>query len=75
MTITEAKTVALQDLDIRSVYDPAVQASGTGTDEVLVISGDGPRHRYAGGHTRLGEAMATAVTGAVTEAIRKTHKL
>jgi adenosylcobinamide hydrolase len=75
VTITEAKTVALQDLDIRSVYDPAVQASGTGTDEVLVVSGDGPRHRYVGGHTQLGETMARAVTGAVTAAVRKTHKL
>jgi adenosylcobinamide hydrolase len=75
VTITEAKTVALQDLDIRSVYDPAVQASGTGTDEVLVVSGDGPRRRYVGGHTLLGETMAAAVTGAVSEAIRKTHKL
>ncbi len=74
VTITEAKTVALQDLDIRSVYDRSVQASGTGTDEVLVISGDGPRHRYVGGHTRLGETMAHAATGAVSEAIRKTHR-
>jgi adenosylcobinamide hydrolase len=73
VTVTEAKTIALQDLDIRSVKDPSVQASGTGTDELLVISGDGPRHRYTGGHTAFGAATARAVTATVTEAVRKTH--
>jgi len=75
VTVTEAKTIALQDLDIRSVKDPSVQASGTGTDEILVISGDGPRHRYTGGHTAYGAATARAVTETVAQAIRKTHGL
>ena len=74
VTIPEAKTVAAHNLELLRGSDPGVQASGTGTDEVLVVSGDGPRHRYVGGHTVLGETMAQAVTGAVSEAVRKTHK-
>lgn len=73
VTATEAKVIALQDLDVRSVYTPSIQASGTGTDQVLVISGKGPRCNYVGGHTLLGEIMARAVTAAVTSSIRKTH--
>ncbi len=69
ITVTEAKTQALQDLDIRSSYNHKIQATGTGTDNVIVISGFGPRIEYVGGHVKAGEIMATAVTSAVKEAI------
>ena len=73
---TEAKTAALLDLDIRTSYeDGAYRATGTGTDNVLVIQGTGKTLDKAGGHTRLGELMAKAVSAGVKEAILKQNGL
>jgi adenosylcobinamide amidohydrolase len=46
ITITEAKVAALQDLDVRSSYSPNLQATGTGTDNVVVILGWGQNNVY-----------------------------
>lgn len=63
ITITEAKTIAFQDLDIiRSSYNPGLQATGTGTDNIIVVSGFGPKITYVGGHTKIGEMMAKTIT-------------
>ena len=75
VTATEAKVMVLQELDIRSVYSPDVRASGTGTDQVLVISGEGPACTSVGGYTMLGELMGRAVTAAVTASLEKTRTL
>jgi len=75
ITITEAKTISLQDLDIRSSYNPEIQATGTGTDNIIVVSGFGPKITYVGGHAKAGEIIAKAVTSAVKEAIIKQEKL
>lgn len=74
ITITEAKTVVLQDLDIRSSYNPQIQATGTGTDNIIVASGFGPKITYVGGHAKIGEMMAKAVISAVKEGIFKQDK-
>lgn len=67
---TEAKSAALQDLDIRSQGDPLRwQATGTGTDEIIVVEGSGPILDCAGGHCKLGELIARAVYDGVREAI------
>jgi len=67
---TEAKTAALSDMDIRSSYTPRVhQATGTGTDNVMVVSGSGCVVDNAGGHTKMGELIARAVYGAVGKAV------
>ncbi|MDL2226653.1 adenosylcobinamide amidohydrolase [Deltaproteobacteria bacterium OttesenSCG-928-M10] len=72
ITITEAKTAALWDMDIRSVQSPLSNpATGTGTDSIIVVSGEGPVLSASGGHTKLGELMAEAVHGAVQEALVK----
>ncbi|NLA74074.1 MAG: ABC transporter substrate-binding protein [Deltaproteobacteria bacterium] len=72
ITATEAKSAALQDLDIRSSYSPAFQATGTGTDNIIVVQGSGERSLdTAGGHTKLGELMAKAVYKGVREAVHK----
>ncbi len=71
ITITEAKNIALQELDIRSSYTPAWQATGTGTDQIVVISGRGGRCTYVGGHSKIGELIARAVTSATMCAIKK----
>jgi iron complex transport system substrate-binding protein len=72
ISATEAKTAALLDLDIRSSYNPnQYRATGTGTDNVLVVEGDGISIDNAGGHTKMGELMAMAVYKGVKEAIFK----
>lgn len=73
ITATEGKTAALLDLDIRSSYGQGrYRATGTGTDNILVVEGRGPAVLdNAGGHTRLGELIGKAVHRAVTEAVKK----
>lgn len=72
ITATEAKTAALEDLHIPSTYTKNVQATGTGTDSMIIVSGtSGPRVTYPGGHSRIGELMGKAVYEAVVEALGK----
>ncbi|MFN3527911.1 MAG: adenosylcobinamide amidohydrolase [Candidatus Altarchaeaceae archaeon] len=76
ITITEAKTIAFEDLKIRSSYNKNLQATGTGTDNVIVVSNKTDENKnkiyhYTGGHSKLGEIIAKAVTYAVKEAIAK----
>lgn len=72
VTVTEGKTAALEDLKIPSTYSPTVQATGTGTDSVIVVSGStGPKATYAGGHSRLGELVGKATYEAVVESLGK----
>ncbi len=66
---TEGKTAALQDLDIRSTYTPTAQATGTGTDNIIVVEGRGAGVDNAGGHSKLGELVAKAVYAGVKEAV------
>jgi adenosylcobinamide amidohydrolase len=70
ITITEAKVVALEELDIKSSYTPELRATGTGTDQIVAVSGSGRRISYVGGHTLLGELIAKAVTRATIAAIK-----
>ena len=70
ISATEAKTAALQDLDIRSSYTPRIhQATGTGTDNIIVVEGEGIQVDNSGGHSKMGELIARAVYGAVQEAV------
>jgi len=72
ISATEGKTAALDDLDIRSSYLPlTAAATGTGTDNIIVVQGDNPPIDNAGGHTKLGELIASAVYEGVQEAINK----
>ena len=70
ISATEAKTAALQDLDIRSSYTPMTNpATGTGTDNIIVVQGAGTPIDNAGGHSKMGELIAKAVYAGVQEAI------
>lgn len=72
ISATEAKTAALYDLDIRSSYTPTTNpATGTGTDNIIVVQGQGPPIDSSGGHTKMGELIAKAVYQGVLEAIGK----
>ena len=76
ISATEAKTAALNDMDIRSSYTSLVnQATGTGTDNIIVVEGSGTQIENAGGHSKLGELIAKAVYEAVQEAIYKQNGL
>ncbi|WP_426452399.1 adenosylcobinamide amidohydrolase [Paenibacillus sp. S-38] len=67
ITVTEAKTAALQDLDVR-LEDCGLTATGTSTDAVIIASLQrGERHRYAGISTRLGYAISRTVYEATVE--------
>lgn len=75
ISATEGKSAAMQDLDIRSSYTGMVNpATGTGTDNIIVVEGAGQRIDAAGGHTKMGELIARAVYQAVQEAIYKQNR-
>jgi adenosylcobinamide hydrolase len=73
ITATEAKTAALQDPDVRSTYTPQIQATGTGTDNIIVVSGKGSSKplRLTSGHTKIGELIGFSTKIAVAEALKK----
>lgn len=73
MTATEAKTAVLQDLNYMSTPNPKIQATGTGTDSMIVVSGVNPNIviRHTGGHTKMGELIGYTAKVAVTEALKK----
>ena len=73
ITATEAKTAALQDMDARSSVSPENQATGTGTDNMIVVSGTDPENkiRHTGGHTKMGELIGASTKIAVAETIKK----
>lgn len=72
ITATEAKTAAFQDLKIQSCYTKNVIATGTGTDSVIVVSGEKePIITYTGGHSKIGELIGKAVYQAVKIALCK----
>jgi len=72
ITATEAKTAALQDLGYMSTPSPKMQATGTGTDTMIVVSGTDTENtiRYTGGHTKMGELIAKATKTAVEQALK-----
>lgn len=76
ISATEAKTAALMDLDVRSTPAPdRYQATGTGTDNILVVEGTGTPITLAGGHSKMGELIAGAVYQGVLEAVSKQNGL
>jgi adenosylcobinamide hydrolase len=74
ITITEAKVIAMEDLEIKSSYTPAIQATGTGTDQIVTVSGKMEKCTYVSGHTKIGALMARATTAATKDAIAKRRK-
>ncbi|MCW4046885.1 MAG: adenosylcobinamide amidohydrolase [Candidatus Bathyarchaeota archaeon] len=72
ITATEAKTAALQDLNVRSTSAPQHQATGTGTDNMIVVSGDlGEPLLITSGHVKIGELIGFSTKSAVAEALKK----
>jgi iron complex transport system substrate-binding protein len=76
ITATEAKTAALLDLDVRSSYSfRNYRATGTGTDNILVVQGQGIQIDNTGGHSKMGELIARTVYNGVLKAIYKQNGL
>ncbi len=71
LTATEAKTAALNDLDIRSRYSGGL-ATGTVTDSLVAAATNrGPEIVYGGPSSKLGQLIGQCVRTAVTEAVMK----
>ena len=72
---TEAKTLALRDLNIRSRKSTEI-ATGTSTDSIVIAcTGRGEVIKYAGPATSPGECIGLATREAVREAIIRQEKL
>jgi hypothetical protein len=72
ISATEAKTAVLSDMDIRSSYlGRQYQATGTGTDNIIVAAGTGIPISNSGGHSKMGELVARAVYQGVKNAVFK----
>ena len=67
---TEAKTAVLLRAKVKS-WTGRPGATGTGTDAVVVVSGNGPPMRYSGTHTVLGELVGRVIETAVTEGLAR----
>ena len=71
VTATEAKTAALNDLDIRSRYSGEA-ATGSITDSLSVATtGTGPTIELGGPASKLGQLIGSCVRTAVFEALQK----
>jgi adenosylcobinamide amidohydrolase len=69
ITTTEAKAVTMRRLGIKSPTSGSV-ATGTGTDAIAIVSGNGPAEiQYCGKHVKFGEVLASAVIEALTNSL------
>ena len=71
---TEAKTAVLLHAKVKS-WTGHAGATGTGTDAVVVVSGDGPSHRYSGTHTDTVNSSDRQFDEAVTEGLSRYMQL
>ena len=76
VTCTEAKTAALQELMVGSLYSTGL-ATGSGTDQSIVLANpvSSLYLEGAGKHSKLGELIGLTVKQAVTEALQKQNGL
>ncbi|MBF0237618.1 MAG: adenosylcobinamide amidohydrolase [SAR324 cluster bacterium] len=72
VTMTEAKSAALEELSVGSRYSQGL-ATGTGTDQFCIASPIAPEQyskTWTGAHTKIGELIGKAVTLSTREALR-----
>ncbi len=74
MLAAEARAWTLCDFQVKSPVTGRI-ASGTGTDSILVFSGNGPEVHFCGKHTLLGEMLADAVIQPLSSAMRVIEQL
>ena len=74
MIATEAKSAALQETGVLSPVSNKI-ATGTGTDAIAVVSGQGPELvAYCGKHVLFGEVLGRLVTDGVKASIKANLK-
>jgi Uncharacterized conserved protein len=61
---TESKTATLLAESVPS-WTSGQGATGTGTDAIVIVNGEGPAHRYSGTHTKMGELIGRVVARGV----------
>lgn len=66
---TESKTAALLEAGVPS-WTGRPGATGTGTDAVVIVGGDGPPARYSGTHTTIGTLIGRLVGRALARGLR-----
>ncbi|KUO51628.1 MAG: hypothetical protein APF76_13365 [Desulfitibacter sp. BRH_c19] len=72
IVVTEAKTAAMQELNVKSCFSEGV-ATGTGTDGLIAACHNDDEYSFSdvGTHSRLGELISRIVKKGVTEALIK----
>ncbi len=70
---TESKTAVLLSKKVPS-WTGSPGATGTGTDAIVVACGTGPRLRYSGTHTKIGEMIGRLVRRGVTEGLIRSNR-
>jgi adenosylcobinamide amidohydrolase len=65
---TESKTAALFAQGVKT-WTGGPGATGTGTDAVVVVAGDGPALKYSGTHTKIGTLVGRLVMKGVTQGL------
>ena len=66
---TESKTGTLIEERI-SNFSGSGLATGTGTDSIVIAMGEGPRLRYSGTHTKIGELIGRVVARGVGQGLK-----
>ena len=74
-TITEAKTVALRELDVRSRFSGEIATSTVTDSIVLACTKNGQKIDFAGTATPLGELIGKSVRKAVKEALHNQENI
>ncbi len=72
---TEAKSAALQNIEIKSPYSGLI-ATGTGTDSIAVacsVAKNSKEVKYCGKHTLFGEMLAQSVIHTLTSSLSQTR--
>ncbi len=70
---TESKTAVMLERSIKS-WTGRQGATGTGTDSVVFVSGSGPRLRFSGTHTKLGELIGRVVRAGVERGLQRIRR-
>ena len=70
---TESKAAVLLANRIPS-WTGRSEATGTGTDVVVVVNGNGPLIRYSGTHTRIGELIGKLVSHGIESGLIKARR-
>lgn len=70
---TESKTAAVLEEEVPSLNGKG-GATGTGTDAIVLVTGNGPLLRFSGTHTKIGELIGRIVGRGVVEGLRRVKR-